>query len=222
MTEEKEFTPALGHSALTPLYDFAIASLTRENTWRTELLRELSPLDNDRILDVGCGTGSLAMRMRAINESCEIHGIDPDQDVLAIARDKATSAGADITFHKRFLRPNTHEELGSFTKIVSSLVFHQTALEVKRDILESMTTLLRPGGQLLIADYGLQRTGLMRTLFRCTVQAIDGVEDTQHNADGCMPELIAESGFTDVAELQVIPTPTGSISLYSAIWGKKP
>lgn len=219
MTEQKEFTPALGHSALTPLYDFAIALLTRENIWRTDLLRELSPSENDRILDVGCGTGSLAIRIKALNETCEVHGIDPDHDVLTMAQDKATSAGADITFHKGFLRPNMRDELGSFTKIVSSLVFHQTALEVKREILESMITLLRPGGQLFIADYGLQRTGLMRTLFRCTVQALDGVEDTQHNAKGCMPELIAESGFSDVTELQVIPTPTGSISLYSAIWG---
>tara|TARA_R110002049_G_scaffold285233_1_gene466058 strand:+ start:25619 stop:26044 length:426 start_codon:yes stop_codon:yes gene_type:complete len=140
MTEEKEFTPALGHSALMPLYDFAIAALTRENTWRTELLRELCPSDNDRILDVGCGTGSLAIRTKALNEFCEVHGIDPDLDVLAIARNKAKAASADITFHKGFIRPNMCEELGSFTKIVSSLVFHQTPLEVKKDILESMTT----------------------------------------------------------------------------------
>tara|TARA_R110002049_G_scaffold308839_1_gene514394 strand:+ start:112 stop:300 length:189 start_codon:yes stop_codon:yes gene_type:complete len=59
----------------------------------------------------------------------------------------------------------------------------------------------------------------MRTLFRCTVQSIDGLEDTQHNADGCMPALIAECGFVNVTENRVIQTPTGSISLYSAFWG---
>ena len=195
MSQEKKFTPALGYPALTPIYDLAIATLTREDTWRTDLLKRIRPSQDDRILDVGCGTGSLAIRMKALNAHCDIHGIDPDTAVLARARKKAKAANVDITFHNGFLEPNTLTQLGRFSKIVSSLVFHQTALDTKSDILESMTQLLQPGGKLYIADYGLQRTPLMRALFRCTVQAIDGVKNTQHNADGCMVELIAKSGF---------------------------
>jgi hypothetical protein len=112
-------------------------------------------------------------------------------------------------------------QLGRFSKIVSSLVFHQTALDTKIDLLKSMIQLLQPGGKLYIADYGLQRTPLMRSLFRCTVQAIDGVTDTQHNADGCMPELIEQSGFSNTAEVRFIPTPTGSISIYTAMLDQK-
>lgn len=219
MSQEKEFTPALGYSALTPIYDLAIAALTREKTWRTELLERIRPSQDDRILDVGCGTGSLAIGMKTINAQCEIHGIDPDAAVLARARKKAKAANVDITFHNGFLNPNMLAQLGRFSKIVSSLVFHQTALDSKRDILDSMRKLLLPGGKLYVADYGLQRTPLMRTLFRYTVQAIDGVTDTQHNADGCMPELIATSGFSSTAEARVIPTPTGSISIYTAMRG---
>ncbi|MBV8173809.1 MAG: hypothetical protein JO151_04490 [Verrucomicrobia bacterium] len=44
-------------------------------------------------------------------------------------------------------------------------------------------------GELHIADYGLQRTPLMRSLFRI-VQYIDGFEDTQPNADGILPTLM--------------------------------
>lgn len=108
------------------------------------------------------------------------------------------------------------DELGIFSKVVSSLVFHQTPLIEKRSILFAMYSLLQPNGRLFIADYGLQRTSLMKGLFRGTVQVIDGYEDTQPNAEGCMPGLLGKAGFLDISEVLVIPTPTGSISIYAA------
>lgn len=89
-------------------------------------------------------------------------------------------------------------------------------MEEKRNILFSITKLLEPNGLLCIADYGLQRGALMKILFRGTVQAIDDVEDTQRNAEGCLPELMKNAGFVEVSEAQVISTLTGSISIYTA------
>lgn len=60
---------------------------------------------------------------------------------------------------------------------------------------------------------------LMRRLFRATVQNLDGVEDTQPQADGVLPELIRLAGFVDIAETRVIPTLTGSISLFRGVRG---
>ena len=75
MTQE-EFTPALGFKALTPLYDIVIALLTREKLWRGKLLSYIAPADTDRILDVGCGTGSLVTRVKQICGTADVHGID--------------------------------------------------------------------------------------------------------------------------------------------------
>jgi hypothetical protein len=55
----------------------------------------------------------------------------------------------------------------------------------------------------------------MRLSFRI-VQLADGKEDTQHNADGVLPELMADAGFHEVREVEVVPTVTGSISVYVA------
>jgi hypothetical protein len=66
-----------------------------------------------------------------------------------------------------------------------------------------------------IADYGWQRTPAMRLAFRI-VQSLDGFAGTQPNADGCLPVLMREAGFAGVMETSVIPTLTGSISLYRA------
>ena len=68
---------------------------------------------------------------------------------------------------------------------------------------------------MVIADYGLQRTTLMRVVFRI-VQLADGKQDTQPNADGVLPELLSESGFREVREAEVVPTVSGSISVYVA------
>jgi len=209
MVQEQKFTPAPGIAALTPLYDTAISLLTRENTWRGELIDQLAPVTEDRILDVGCGTGSLAIRIKKTAKECEVHGIDPDEAVLQRAAGKAKRADVEIYCHHGFLTADTSSELGSFSKVVSSLVFHQTTIENKRAILTRIKTLLRPNGRLFIADYGMQRTPIMRALFRITVQALDGVKDTQHNADGCMPLLLKETGFSQVEETIVIPTLTG-------------
>jgi hypothetical protein len=49
------------------------------------------------------------------------------------------------------------------------------------------------------------------------VQYIDDFEDTQPNADGILPALIKDAGFASIEEIAVIPTVTGSISLYRAV-----
>lgn len=67
----------------------------------------------------------------------------------------------------------------------------------------------------MIADFGFQRTPLMRLAFR-VVQLADGKADTQPNADGVLPGLIAGAGFGDVREAEVVSTVNGSISVYVA------
>ena len=215
-SQQKAFTPALGHSRFTRLYDTAIALLTRERRWRRALARLVAPDDGDLILDVGCGTGSLAVALKAMNANSKVIALDPDPHALSIARQKASKANAIVEFREGFLDSGVVATIGPVTKVVSSLVVHQTPLAEKADILRMMREILAEGGQLYITDYGEQRSLLMRILFRLTVQIIDGVADTQPNADGCLPRLIEEAGFVDVHESAVVNTATGSIFTYTA------
>lgn len=216
MTTENSFTPALGNKKLTPAYDLAIALLTREREWRGRFVEQIAPMSNDRIIDVGCGTGSLAIMLKSCAPDARVTGVDPDPVVLARARAKSGRRGVEISWQTGFLTDALAEQLTPVTKVVSSLVLHQTPLDEKLRILRRMHQLLQPDGELHIADYGLQRSKIMRILFRRTVQAIDGIEDTQPNADGVLPELILSAGFASVRETRIIPTITGSISLYRA------
>lgn len=215
MTDKLDFTPAAGRPEWTPFYDLAIALVTREGRWRRALLRQVAPEAGDRILDVGCGTGTFVVMLKRAVAGASVVGLDPDADVLARARAKAAKAGVDVLFRKGFARDADFEE-AALTKVVSSLVFHQVPMDEKRKGFAAMYRALRPGGALHVADYGLQRTPLMRAAFR-QVQRLDGFDNTEPNARGVLPELIADAGFVAIEETRVIKTPTGSISLYRAV-----
>ncbi|MER6513410.1 methyltransferase domain-containing protein [Nonomuraea sp. NPDC001636] len=215
---QQTFTPALGRLKFTRLYDPVVA-LTRERLWRSLVAMHVAPRPDDSIVDVGCGTGSQAMLLHRLEPRARIVGVDPDPETLAQARRKSRASGTAPEWRlgmgdalTGLLGP------GSADTAVSSLVLHQCPLPMKRAILASMHAVLRPGGKLVIADYGWQRTASMRLAFR-VVQLADGMRDTQPNADGVLPELMTGAGFADVREAEVVRTVTGSISVYVAARG---
>jgi ubiquinone/menaquinone biosynthesis C-methylase UbiE len=209
------FTPAMGRFAPTRFYDPVVA-LTRERLWRALAAMYVAPQPGDVIADVGCGTGSLALLLARVQPRAQIIGLDPDPDVLAVARRKGADTESTVQWAIG-MGDSLAESLGanSVDAVVSSLVLHQCPLSMKRAVLASAYTVLRPGGRLVVADYGLQRTALMRTAFRI-VQVADGKADTQPNADGAIPGLMSEAGYRDVREAEVVPTVSGSISVYVA------
>lgn len=75
----------------------------------------------------------------------------------------------------------------------------------------------KAGGEVHIADYGLQRTPLMRALFRAIIQNLDGRVNTEPNARGVLSDRMREAGFRSVEETLVIRTLSGSLSLYRGV-----
>jgi ubiquinone/menaquinone biosynthesis C-methylase UbiE len=154
--------------------------------------------------------------LNRVEPRADVVGLDPDPEALAVAQRKADAAGAVVQWRLSMGDALT-ETLGtnSVDTVVSSLVLHQCPLPMKQAVLASMHSVLRPGGKVVIADFGLQRTLLMRLAFGI-VQLADGKQDTQPNADGIVPKLLSESGFRDVREAEVVATVSGSISVYVA------
>ena len=216
MTAEfRAHKPPLGHMALTPLSDFAIAALTRESRWRRAFVLAIAPKADEKIIEIGSGTGSLAVAIHDASPRTTYIGVDPDEDAVERATVKTMRAGSAASFEIGYFSSDADYVKPAPDKIISSLVLHQVPLAEKQRIVKAIYKSLKPGGSVHIADYGLQK-GLMRFLFRITVQALDGVKDTQPNADGIIPELLSNAGFSDVEEAQRIATLTGTISLYRA------
>ena len=214
-------TPPLGHAFLTPLYDFAIRWLTRERYWHQAFIADIAPKRGEKIIDVGSGTGSLVVAIHAISPETTYIGIDPDEEAVRRARAKAARINTLAKFEVGYFSAGDPLFAEPPDKIVCSLVLHQVPVAEKYRIAREIFNSLKPGGSVHIADYGLQ-SGLQRKLFRMTVQALDGVENTQPNADGILPSVLSEAGFTDVVEAETISTLTGSISIFRASKPTKP
>ena len=96
---QTSYTPALGHKALTPLYDGAIALATRERVWRDLLIGAIALKVGERLLDVGCGTGSLLMVWRERRRALCLSGLIPIQKCW---RAQSVAPGRELLSSKVF------------------------------------------------------------------------------------------------------------------------
>lgn len=94
----QSFTPAAGNPKYTKYYDAVIALLTREDCWRSAAIRQLDLSAADTVVDIGCGTASLVIRTKQHEPGARVIGVDPDPEVLGIARAKVRKAGVAIEF----------------------------------------------------------------------------------------------------------------------------
>jgi ubiquinone/menaquinone biosynthesis C-methylase UbiE len=198
-------------------YDALSFLLTSARRWRPALLAQIAPSPDDVIADVGCGTGTQLRLVARACPSATLIGIDPDEAIRRRARAKLAAVTPPVQLLAGYLRDAAELLRGrGVTKVLSSLVFHQVPLEEKRAGLAAIHETLQPGGSLHVADYGLQRTAKMRKRFRL-VQKGDGFDNTEPNAQGVLPELMADVGFGSVGETHVFETVSGSISIYRAV-----
>lgn len=106
-----------------------------------------------RVLEIGCGTGTLALLMA--EQGALVSAIDVSPGMLSEAEVKAEEAGLTeaITFQQLDVTElSDHFEPHSFDIVVSSLAFSEFPPEVLQFALKEIAQLLKPEGQLLIAD----------------------------------------------------------------------
>lgn len=215
----KGYVPALGYHGLTGLYDRVVAVTMREAIWRAQFVRLIAPGAGEGILDIGCGTGSLAVALAQAEPAAQITGIDPDAAMLEVARQRATAAGVTVELVAGLAQDaaRTGALAGRrFDKIVSSLVFHHLDEGTKRTVLGTMHGLLeRRYGRVIILDWGAM-PGILTRLRFLPVQLLDGFDNTRANVEGQMPELLAEAGFRVIATPWTFETAFGPLATWVA------
>lgn len=137
-------------------YDAAAWLLTfgREGRLRRRTVQLAGVQPGEAVLEVGCGTGSLAIAARqAVGREGRVVGIDPSAAMVAAARKKAAQKHADVSFE-----PAAGEKLpfaeGEFDAVLCSLVLHHLPGGVKEATLAEVLRVLRPGGRFLAVDLG--------------------------------------------------------------------
>ena len=171
---------------------------------RQRLLDEV-PGDAGTMLDLACGTGTFTRLAKQQRPELDITGVDGDADMIRRAGDAAVDIRYDVS-----LAQSLPYEDGSFDVVTSTLFFHHIVLQDKRLVMAEVRRILRPGGTLLIADWGKPDNWLMRAVFYL-VQLFDGSDSTGDNVRGLLPVLVKEAGFEDVTEFAVHNTILGTI-----------
>lgn len=208
------YLPALRFRRLTSLYDPVIRWTTREALFKRRLLEQAALEPGQRVLDLGCGTGTLAIAAKRRQPASEIVGLDADREMLGQAETKAEAAGVEVRFDEGLSDQLPYEER-SVDRVLSTLFFHHLTGEDKRLTLAEVARVLKPGGELHVADWGAPADPLMRAVF-LQVRLFDGWEQTRANAAGALPDLFEEAGLADTVEHGRLRTSFGTLTLYSA------
>jgi ubiquinone/menaquinone biosynthesis C-methylase UbiE len=95
-SERGTFLPALRFHALTRFYDPITAATLRQRTLTRRLAELAAPRAGAKVLDVGCGTATVALELARREPRASISGIDADDAMLDRARAKAADAGVEL------------------------------------------------------------------------------------------------------------------------------
>lgn len=212
---DRSYVPALGFDWLTRFYDPLLALSLREKTLKGRLVDQAGIAAGHDVLDVGCGTGTLAILAKTREPRARVVGLDGDRAVLEIAREKVARAGVDVELHEGLANSEPTFQPASFDRILTSLVLHHLTTEQKREALAAMRRWLRPDGELHVLDFGPQENLVFRLLSR-GVGWLDGETRLRDNWGGRLPALMREAGFASADELGRALTPFGSVSFYKA------
>jgi ubiquinone/menaquinone biosynthesis C-methylase UbiE len=109
--------------------------------------------EGDAVLDVGCGTGTLALEAaRSVDRSGRVYGIDPSAEQIARARAKAARRRARVEFQTGVIEHLPFPD-ATFDAVLSTLMMHHIPAPTKRQGLLEIARVLKPGGRLVIADF---------------------------------------------------------------------
>jgi len=208
------YLPALRWHALTPLFDPAVRVTTRERTFKRRLLDLAAVQPGEAVLDLGCGTGTLAIAQKRRRTDARVVGLDADPGVLARARAKAAADSQEVELVEALSTAVPFAD-ASFDVVVSSLFFHHLEPAVKRATLAEVARVLKPAGRLHVADWGKPSDPFMRALFT-TVRAFDGFGVTAENARGALPDLFENAGLEQARVQEQVRTPLGTLAIYGA------
>ncbi len=209
-----DHVPPLGLHALTGLYDRVMALTMPEARFRTRIVALAEPRPGEQVLDLGCGTGELALALKAAHPDVDVVALDPDAPALDIARSKFAAAGIDVRV-VHGMSDVTDLEAASFDVVVSSLVLHHLARDAKETVLGDALRLLRPRGRVVVGDWGEARSWAESARF-LPVRVLDGFAVTEDNTRGRLPDMFREAGFGDVFEHERVATVFGPLAIYAA------
>jgi len=183
-----DYVPAFGKDALLPFYDLLTRVLGMNKAYDA-LVAQAELAEGLRVLEIGCGTGNVTTRVKRAAPGANVVGSDPDPLALARAQRKARGL-TGIRFERAYAQELPFAD-GEFDRVLSSMMLHHLADDVKAGAAAEIYRVLRPGGTLHIVDIGGHTTGHDGLAARW-------MKDNPHatgNLGDAIPRLLRTAGF---------------------------
>jgi ubiquinone/menaquinone biosynthesis C-methylase UbiE len=179
---------------MAPAYDAYMRKITfgREHLLREATVSLAGVKPGDCVLEVGCGTGTLALAAkRRTGPLGKVYGIDLIPAMIELSQNKFQQAGEDATFQVGSIDaiPFPADQFDSV--MCSFMIFHMSEA-VRRKGLAEIHRVLKPQGRLLILDLALPAQPWSRFIARLLFEHM-----LQHEPRELLPVLEA-TGFTDL------------------------
>ena len=142
-------------------YDLLIGILTlgREGALREKMLNLGEVTPGESVLDVGCGTGTLAIAAkRRVGANGSVRGIDASPQMIARARQKAELAKVEVVFETARAETLPFSD-AQFDVVLTTVMLHHLRRAAREQCVREIRRVLRPGGRLLVVDFGVKGSG---------------------------------------------------------------
>lgn len=183
---------AFNYDFLTPFYDGILNLIGFGDQQREKIVKLLELKPGEKLLDVGCGTGSLLKAAKRLHPDNEMTGIDIDKKVLEIAKRKLVSTGIQLVNTGAENLPFPEK---SFDAVVSTLIFHHLPAAIKRKALLEIKRVLKPDGRFLLVDFGKIDGALKLVYYAEMVLRLPEAETAKDNVEGKIPSYLKEAEF---------------------------
>jgi ubiquinone/menaquinone biosynthesis C-methylase UbiE len=131
-----------------------IIALGRERNFRRKQIDLAKITPGETVLDVGCGTGTLAIEAkRCVGPNGKVYGIDASPEMIARAQKKARKAGLEIEFDAAAIETMPFSD-ATFDVVLSTVMLHHLPDEARHQGIREIRRVLKPGGRLLAVDFG--------------------------------------------------------------------
>lgn len=204
------------HRALSYDIFLQLASLGRERAYREKALDLANLKPGESVLDIGCGTGTLAIAAKQrVGPAGRVYGVDASPDLLARAGKKANKAGAEVVFKNGVVEALPFPE-GEFDLVVSTLMLHHLGSKARQQCAQEVRRVLKPGGRVLAIDFAKPAQGKRGLL-----------DHFHHHGNVNLHDLVAllaeaglhpvESGAVGIGDLQFVLASPSSRLVPSAV-----
>jgi ubiquinone/menaquinone biosynthesis C-methylase UbiE len=206
----RPYIPAAGRDWLLVFYD-PVAKLLGTESAHRELIEQAHLRPGQRVLEIGCGTGNLAILVKALHPEVDVVGLDPDPKALERARRKAERQRVSVALDRGYSDELPYPD-GSYDRVLSALMLHHLERDEKSRSLHQVRRVLRPGGSLHALDFGGSHdrsAGFLARLFHRSEHLRDNSRDT-------ILGLMRDAGLLDASEVAQRPSLFGRMFYYRA------